>query len=526
MPGLSLEEFHASSTNGARRAIRPAMTSSDAADIAALDKTPAGFLRLLSNRNYSLLWWGQLVSELGNRFHWIAISLWIYSETRSATAVSIAISSMFAGPLLVGLWAGVIVDYFDRKRIMVFSDLARAALVALIPFLMAVNIWLVYLDLMLISIATAFFRPAIFSVIPQVVRRNDLMPANSFFSAMDTGTEIIGPALAGIVAVQFGYAPLLYIDAGTYLVSAVCILAMSVPLLLAGAMSKVNFRGLWDGVTEGLRYVRQDSLQWGLFILIFPAVLVGASLNALQTPLAKGVIGISDSEFGSFQAIWGVGFVAASLMLGWYGARLQRQIVVLGGYFLVFVATALMGLSISFPTLVAAAFAVGFANTLYYVGLTTTIMEHSPERILGRVMSTRQLAISAIRVISPLLLGPMADAVGVRETIVTMAAVGTVATGAILVVLPATRRFTAGPFRVDEKGSALWRFFVGSTWPQFDRQQQYRLNLLSVIVAFIAWLGLVVALPGYALGLLVLVPLFVLFGSFARKRGWLRVPGS
>lgn len=497
-----------------------------ATEPAALKERPAGFLSLLGNRNYALLWWGQLVSELGNRFHWIAISLWIYSQTRSASAVSIAISSMFAGPVIVGLWAGAVVDYFNRKRIMVISDLARAALVALIPFLMTVDIWLVYLDLMLISTATAFFRPAIFSIIPQVVRRNDLLPANSFMSAMDTGTEIVGPALAGIIAVRFSYAPLLYVDAGTYLVSAICILAMSVPRLLAEAIGRVNLRIVWDGVLEGLRYIRKDSLQWGLFTLIFPAVLVGASLNALQTPLAKGVVGISDSEFGSFQAIWGVGFVVASLMLGWYGARLPRHILVLGGYFLVFVSTALMGLSVSFLTLVAAAFGVGFANTLYYVGLSTTIMEHSPPRILGRVISTRQLAISVVRVVSPLLLGLMADVVGVRDTIVAMAVAGTIGTVAILSFFPAARRFEAGPFQVDETRNALWRVLVGSVNPQFDERQQYRLNLVSILVAFLAWLGLASTLPAYAFGLLALVPLFVLFGSFARKRGWLRPPGS
>lgn len=500
--------------------------SSVATETHALQERPAGFIRLLGNRNYALLWWGQLVSEIGNRFHWIAVSLWIYSETRSASAVSIAVSSMFVGSLLVGLWAGAIVDYFDRKRIMIAADLARAVLVALIPFLMSVNVWLVYLDLMLISVATAFFRPAIFSVLPQVVKRSDLMPANSFFSAMDTSTEIAGPALAGIVAVKFGYAPLLYMDAGTYLISAICILAMSVPSLLAQATSKVNLRGVWDGVREGLQYIRKDSLQWGLFILVFPVTLVGASLNALQTPLAKGIIGISDSEFGSFQAIWGVGFVVASLMLGWYGARLQRHILVLGGYFLVFVATALMGFSASFLALVVTAFGVGFANTLYYVGLSTTIMEYSPQRVLGRVISTRQLAIGAVRVVSPLLLGLLADAVGIRETIIAMAVAGTVVTMVILSVLPATRRFEAGPFQVDETRSALWRILRGQVNPQFNHGQQYRLNLVSILVASLAWLGLALALPAYAFGLLVLVPLFVLFGRFARKRGWLRAPGS
>src|SRR5437660_1043264 len=161
----------------------------------------------MRNRNYALLWWGQLVSELGNRFHWIAVSLWVYSLTRSAAAVSLAISSMFIGGLLVSLWAGVIVDWLDRRKILIAADVVRALLVAIIPPLMGVNVWLVYADLALISVATAFFRPAMFAVIPAVVSKRDILPANSFFSAMDTGTEILGPALAGIIASQCGFAP-------------------------------------------------------------------------------------------------------------------------------------------------------------------------------------------------------------------------------------------------------------------------------------------------------------------------------
>jgi len=405
---------------------------------------------------------------------------------------------------------------------MVISDLVRAVLVALIPFLMGVSIWLVYLDLILISMATAFFRPALFSAIPQVVKRNDLLPANSFMSVMDTGTEVAGPALAGIVAAKFGYAPLLYLDAGTYLVSALCIVAMTIPSAVIEAARKINPRGVWEGVQEGIQYIRKDSLQWGLFVLLFPVALVGASLNALQTPLAKGVIGISDPEFGSFQAIWGIGFVVASFLLGWYGTRVQRHLLVLAGYFLVFVAAALMGLSGSFSTLVAAAFAVGFANTLYYVGLNTTIMEHSPQHMLGRVISTRQLAIGMVRVVAPLLLGLLADAVGTRETIVAVALVGAALTVSILIAFPATRRFETRPIETGDTKSTLWRALAGQINPQFDRSQQYRLGAVSMLIALFAWLGLAFALPAYALGLLVLIPVFVLFDLARKKAGFAR----
>ena len=143
------------------------------------EESRAGFRALMRNRNYALLWTGQLVSEMGNRFHWIAIALWIFALTRSASAVSFSIASMFAGSLFASVWAGAIADRFSRRTILVSCDVVRAILVAIIPLLIDLNLglWVVYLDLALISVASGFFRPAMFSIVPQVVLRGQLLAA-------------------------------------------------------------------------------------------------------------------------------------------------------------------------------------------------------------------------------------------------------------------------------------------------------------------------------------------------------------
>lgn len=482
---------------------------------------PIGFFGLMRNRNYALLWWGQLVSEFGNRLHWVAISLWVYSATHSASAVSLAVSSMFIGGLLVSLWAGVLVDWFDRKRILVIADLVRALLVALIPLLMGIDIWLVYLDLALISVATAFFRPAMFAVIPAIVSRRNLLPANSFFTAMDTGTEIIGPAIAGVIAFSLGYAPLLYLDAATYVFSAICLLGTSVPLAPQVASRRVRWNSVTASVTEGLRYIRRDGLQWGLFVLIFPAYLVGSGLNALQTPLAKGVIGISDAEFGTFNSVWGVGFVTASLAVGWFGSRVKKSQLILGGFFLGFASAAAMSSSNSLNTLLATAFAVGFANTLNYVGLTTVLMEHTPQGLIGRVMSTRQVALGATRILSPLIFGVIGDAWGVRQAILGMAIVGAIGTAVVAIVNPVLRRFDRSVEPPRPSGVRhVWEFLISRTSPEFDTAQQSALNSVTIGIVLVAWVGLALRVPIYATGILLTVLGLAYFGSAAVHRLW------
>lgn len=484
-----------------------------------IPERPAGFMALLRNPNYALLWWGQLVSELGNRFHWIAVSLWIYSLTHSASAVSFAISSMFVGGLLVGLWAGVLVDRLNRKAILIGSDIIRAILVALIPSLMGISVWLAYADLAIISMATAFFRPAIFAIIPQVVSRHNLLPANAFFSAMDTGTEVVGPALAGVLAYAYGYAPLLYIDAGTYVVSALCVLGMSIPP--PQGISQPNRQTVWGGVVDGFKYIRNSRLQWGLFILIFPAVLVGSGLNALQTPLAKGVVGITDSEFGMFNSIWGVGFVSASLLLGWYGARIRKSVIILGGYFLMFASAALMGFSASFQALLLTGFAVGFSNTLHYVGRSTVIMEHTPQQVIGRVMSTRQVALSSMRILSPLIFGKLADLVGIRQAIVTMAVVGTVGTAITVVIHPVLSRLDSIEGAVSEHVFDIWDVIRGPVDPAYDAAQQRHLNVITIAVGLVSLIALAYRFQHETLWLFLVVSTVLLLTSLARRKGWL-----
>ncbi len=482
---------------------------------------PIGFLGLMRNRNYGLLWWGQLVSEMGNRFHWIAVSLWVYALTGSASTVSIAISSMFAGSLFVGLWAGVLVDRLNRKAILIVSDLVRAILVALIPSLVHMNMALVYFDLILISAATAFFRPALFGIIPSVVSRKELMPANSFFSAMDSGTDILGPALAGILAYKYGYAPLLYIDAVTYLVSGLCALAMSIgPTQRGSGTAKVQT--LTGELIEGLRYIRRDNLQWGLFMLIFPAYLVGAGLNSLQTPLAKGVVGITDAQFGTFNSVWGVGFTVASLILGWFGTRLRKSLIILGGFFLAFLATGAMGLSRSFEFLMITAFVVGFANTLYYVGIITVVMEYTPADLIGRVTSSRQAAIGLVKVVSPLVFGALADGIGVRTSMVAMASVGAIGTALVVIAGPSIRRFDVGTGKIDERMFAILTRLTGQVSAEFEPVQQRWLSLVSIMIALAGWLGIYHGSPIRALGALMAVLILTHVGAAIHRRKWLQ----
>jgi MFS family permease len=147
-----------------------------------------------------------------------------------------------------------------------------------------------------------------------------------------------------------------------------------------------------------------------------------SGLNSLQTPLAKGVLGTSDTEFGWFQAIWGVGLGVASALVGWYGMLFHRGRLIVVAQLLWAVATAAMGLSANLGMLSVAGFWVGFSNIVFLANVSTLVMEQSSADRVGRTVSVYQVAQAFMRVSSLLLFGWLADKTSVRVAIVSMAA--------------------------------------------------------------------------------------------------------
>ena len=460
----------------------------------------SGFFALMRNRNYALLWTSQGISLLGDRFHWIAISLWVYALTGSALSVSYAIIALMIGPAAVGLFAGVLVDRWNRKWTMILADIARGILVALIPWLMSHDIRLVYVDLFLVSCATAFFRPAMLATLPQTVAKADLLPANSFFTAVDTATEVVGPVLAGLLVQAAGYSAAMYVDAASYVASASIVVFLSVPQRVTREVGERATRIVAD-IREGFRYIRRDRIQFGLFIFILLGWWV-SGLNSLQTPLAKGVLGLTDRQFGWFNGIWGGGFIVASLLLGWYGIRFPKGRLIAAGFIGWAVATGSTGVSANAGMLYASVFWVGVANIVLFISLSTTIMEVTPQGMLGRVLTTRQVALAVVRVLSMLVFGELADLIGVRIAVLGMSGLSLIGIALGLIAFPEILRLGGTTEKtaavIPSLGGVLRGVYrqlvatlIGAMDTVYRIEPQRMLNAAVLLIVGTAWLALV-----------------------------------
>src|SRR6266536_842044 len=195
-----------------------------------MSASSSGYLALLRhNRAFRRLWYGQVVSQLGDWFDSIALFALLYRLTGSGQAVGALMVAQFLPATIVGLFAGVVVDRLPRKLVMIVTNLGSAALVLL--FLLVRDpsqIWIIYLVTVLKMALVSFFAPARTAAIPNVTKRQELLAANAISGATWSAMLAIGAALGGLVAGTLGTDAAFMIDSGSFVLSALFIWAVPV----------------------------------------------------------------------------------------------------------------------------------------------------------------------------------------------------------------------------------------------------------------------------------------------------------
>ena len=342
-------------------------------------------IAVFRNRSFTLLWTAQLVSSMGTALTSLAASILVFRLTGSALSVGLMMMATALPTLVVGLIAGVFVDRYDRKRIMLGSNLLQAVLVGLIPLLLPFGIVWLYLLIMLSSAVNQFFDPAQGSVLPEVASDEELAAANSMMTISSVGSNVIGFAAAGVIASQLSINWAFYIDALTFVASALCIACMRVPSLQAEEDTSVAV--VVRNLRAGLQFVRDTvSLRSLLLLYLFVGVLFGFS-NALNLPFALRALGATEFEYGLIEGVSMVGFVLGSVFMASRADRLHEGQWVTGSIFLMGVFGIMFALSPSIWFALAAGTLVALMNAPSYIARQLLIQRQTPREFRGRVNS-------------------------------------------------------------------------------------------------------------------------------------------
>jgi MFS family permease len=419
------------------------MTREEAAETGVRRQSP--YLRLVRNRNFSLLWVGQVVSLIGERIHVIALPFLVLQETQSALEVGLTFAATATPNLLLGPLAGALVDRWDRRITMIVCDVLRAVLLLAVPFAIGIDVALVYLLAFLIATVTLLFRPAKTAVIPSIVKERELVTANSASSVADTAADLVGLPLAGIIVATLSQSlELAFLLGGaTYLVSAVLLTAMSTP---RQELITTPFRpaAIWGEVLEGFRFLRrQAELFSNTIVSAVAQVAVGAEIVA-TVPYTRRVLdltmGIADPEQIYAFLLTGIalGSVVGGVAVGAIGDRIPKGPMIIAGFIGMGLTLVVAGFLTNPYLAIGVFFFTGLFNMVFIIPTITLFQQRTPQPLMGRVVSSRQALVFGVIALSMAVSGWLSDLIGADLVLILAGAVCALA-GAAGLLIPAMR---------------------------------------------------------------------------------------
>lgn len=399
-------------------------------------------LAVFRNRPFLLLWLSQLATQVGGNMVLYGLTVLVFDATGSNTIVSLLILTFLTPAVIFSAVAGVFVDRFDRRKVLVVTNLVRAALFVALA-LVDTNIALVLVLNVAVSIATTFFAPAELSMIPLLVPRSQLIAANGIFmltmnAAFAIGFAVLGPLLV-IVA---NPTVLILVVAVLYLVAAV--FCWTLPPAPPGAVAAHDAAPEDAGeamgsvvaqLREGVSYVRANPIvSWGLLYLGIAASIVGV-LGVLGPGFATDVLGLRSQDFVVVVLPLGVGVVVGALSVNLLQASVSRRRLIEIGLLVLGVALALITIAgpiaqlvrdlddrvagpdiagyISVLTVVVAiAFVAGIAYAAVAIPAQTELQAEIPPAVRGRVFGILNMLVSVGSFLPIILVGPISDLVG------------------------------------------------------------------------------------------------------------------
>lgn len=433
------------------------------------------YLIVLRKRpSYLRLWLAQAISLLGDWFSTIALSaLVIRYSNGSGLAVSALLIARFLPPLLVGPFAGVLVDRLNRKMLLIISDGVRVFVV--LGFLLATGpdrLWLIYLLSTIQFGFSALFEPCRSALIPSLVEQDELVVANTLGSVTWSVMLAIGAVVGGVVTAVVGAPLALLIDSSTFAVSALLITSIHVASRPVAEVHHEAGGGL-HGLMEGLRYIAAHPTTAAVLLVKLGGNI--GNIDLLMVFYATQLFIVGEGGTGSLGILYstfGVGAIVGPLVLNRFNdqsVRRMRKLIIVGYVCLVLGWFLLSGA----PTLVLAAFAIfvrAMGGSIYWTYSSVILQKEVPDKFLGRVFSLDQIGFQLATVISAWVTGLLIDQVGRGAGIHLDTAVRMLSTGHLnfLAQESGVRAIAFGTGIVSLTPLILWSLAI----PWMDRQER------------------------------------------------------
>lgn len=397
-------------------------------------------------RPFVTIWVGQQVSLIGSQVAQFAIVWWLTVTTGSATVLAGATLVALVPQIALGPIAGVFVDRWDRRRVMIVADFCIALISLALALLFSfgrVQVWQVYLALFARAVGGAFHWPAMTASTSLLVPNEQLARIAGLNQIMNGGLSIACPAIGALLISFLPLSGVMFVDVATAIMGIGPLFFIPIPR--PPRATNRSSASVWSDLTEGLRYVRA----WpALVLMIAMAILVKVALTpafSLLPLLVKDYFHGGPSQLGAFEALFGVGIVAGGLLLGvWGGFTRKIRTIQLGILILGIGITALAFVpGHLFLVGLACLFTMGFAIPLVDGPFLAILQTTVPPDMQGRVFGVTFSLLSLSSPLGLLLAGPLSDRLGLP---IWYAAAGVLALllGSVGFLIPSLLRIEAG----------------------------------------------------------------------------------
>lgn len=364
-------------------------------------------------KGFIVVWIGQIVSVLASGMTQFALTLWVYEQTESAMALA-GMQVAFITPfLLMSPLAGVWVDRYNRKLMMMVSDLVAAigTVLMLVLYSMGVlQIWHLYLVSALIGIGNTFQWPAYSAAISTMVSKEQYGRANGMMSLMEAGPGVFAPILAGALLPVIGFNGILMIDLGTFFFAIGALLLVFIPQPEKTVEGQKGSGNVLAEAWYGFKYIFERPSLLGLQLIFLFGNLFSGMAFTLMAPMILARTDTNELIFGSVQSVMAIGGVAGGILMSVWGGFKRRVHGVLGGWMATsFFGMVLMGVGKGLTLWLPAGIGMSIFGALINASNQAIWQSKVAPDVQGRVFSARRLIAWLTNPISPLIAGALAD---------------------------------------------------------------------------------------------------------------------
>ncbi len=381
---------------------------------ARLGGVTTAYSEVIGSRLYFPLWLGQLISNFGDTLHYIALVVLVFQFTGQGLAVAGLVSAEIIPILLLGPVAGVIIDRFNRKGVLIGADLFRACLV--LSLVWPQGVWHAYLVAAGLATGNAFFNPTVQAVIPALTTEDQRLAANSVGWSTGRLVQILASAVAGGLIAVIGTQPAFAVNAASFVLSARLIATLHIPPHAGqvGAGAKRGLGSYFGDAAAGLRYAVHNRFVSRLLLVQGLASLATGATSAMLVVLAERHLGLPAAGFAWLIGAIGVGALLGPLIPNTLARDYRDARWLFVPYVIRGVGDVLLAIFTPLPTALVLLFIYGLNTSTGMVVFNSTVQGAVPDTMRGRVFTLLDVTWSAMRLISLAIGGLVVDAIGIQ----------------------------------------------------------------------------------------------------------------